>query len=229
MSFKILLLGDFQWNFNKGEYVARPTGISVLADIFASGLEKLGCEVTRHNLWTIYQTGSFDAVLAVSWWGDALNLVAIPQHYGFNKVFPMVITDGFIPESYAKILSNATKVLATSNYTKDIMIRDGIPKDKIDVILEAIDTELFKPEDSMILSLKEGMLTSNKKITIMWHFWHGGDLEIAEIIDPIVEQFDNVQFIGKIQYELTKEHIKEFKSKIKHLEKVKLIDLQVPY
>jgi starch synthase len=127
------------------------------AKALAKGLSQLNIdnELIRYTenfsegLITKYQPTT---VIGVGSWHSYPELVSTPQKMGFH-VMPWFVSDDKV-ESFIKELNQLDFFLTTSNYCKNIFVRDGINEKKIKVVHEAVDPDFWKPiHDSRFLDL----------------------------------------------------------------------------
>jgi glycosyltransferase involved in cell wall biosynthesis len=139
---KILLLYD---------YPATPGGLSTQGALLHKGLLEQGIEIYGVHLESAqekewyYRWFKPDVVIGVGYWGYTPHLVLHPQHFGFLPV-PWLVADGYIA-NYQEILNALPLILVTSEWVKEMYIRDGIKGDNIEVLPVGCDTDLFVPYD----------------------------------------------------------------------------------
>jgi len=78
-----------------------------------------------------------DVVVGVGFWGHIPNLVLHPQKFGMKAV-PWLVADGYIAE-HRDVLNALPLILVTSNWVKEVYVRDGIKGDNI-VVLPVVVT-----------------------------------------------------------------------------------------
>ena len=65
-----------------------------------------------------------DVVVGIGYWGHTPHLVLHPQRYGVQPV-PWLVADGYMA-NYQEVLNALPLILVTSNWVKEIYVRDGI-------------------------------------------------------------------------------------------------------
>lgn len=133
------------------EYPPVPAGLSTQGELLQRGLEEIGVEVYGVHLeaaqekeW-YYRWFAPDVAVGVGYWGYAPNLLIHPRDRGVQPV-PWLVADGYIA-GFRDDLNNLPLILVTSNWVKEVYMRDGINGDIIDVLPVGCDTEAFIPRD----------------------------------------------------------------------------------
>jgi starch synthase len=162
---KVLLLYD---------YPASPAGLATQGELLYKGLQQLGVDVYPVNFespqekeW-YYRWFEPEVVVGVGYWGHAQHLVLHPQRYGALPV-PWLVADGYVG-SYHEILNSLPLILVTSNWVKEMYIRDGINGDNIEVLPVGCDTDSFIPRDQndlKITTVRESFGISQDQIMIL--------------------------------------------------------------
>ena len=139
---KILVLYDFP---------PSPAGLATQADLLYKGLLDMGVdaqavhfESAQEKEW-YYRWFEPDVVIGVGYWGHTPHLVLHPQRYGILPV-PWLVADGYVA-NYRDILNALPLILVTSNWVKEVYIRDGIKPEIIEVVPVGCDTTSFIPRD----------------------------------------------------------------------------------
>jgi alpha-maltose-1-phosphate synthase len=95
-------------------------------------------------------------------------LVLHPQRYGVQPV-PWLVADGYIA-NYQEVLNALPLILVTSNWVKEMYVRDGIDGEKIEVLPVGCDTDSFKPydkNDPKILAVRQALGVSSDQLMIL--------------------------------------------------------------
>jgi alpha-maltose-1-phosphate synthase len=109
-----------------------------------------------------------DVVVGVGYWGHTPHLVLHPQRYGVQAV-PWLVADGFIA-NYQDVLNSLPLILVTSNWVKEMYVRDGINADIIEVLPVGCDTDAFNiydRYDPKILAVRESLGISPDQLMIL--------------------------------------------------------------
>jgi glycosyltransferase involved in cell wall biosynthesis len=82
---------------------------------------------------------------------------------------PWLVADGYIA-NYQEVLNALPLILVTSNWVKEMYVRDGINGDKIEVLPVGCDTDAFIPyskDDPKILAVREALGISSDQQMIL--------------------------------------------------------------
>jgi glycosyltransferase involved in cell wall biosynthesis len=133
------------------DYPASPAGLATQGELLYKGLQQMGVDVYPVNFespqekeW-YYRWFEPEVVVGVGYWGHTQHLVLHPQRYGALPV-PWLVADGYVG-SYHEILNSLPLILVTSNWVKEMYIRDGINGDNIEVLPVGCDTDSFISRD----------------------------------------------------------------------------------
>jgi alpha-maltose-1-phosphate synthase len=156
------------------DYPPSPGGLATQGDLLYKGLLELGVdahavhfESAQEKEW-YYRWFKPDVVVGVGYWGHTPQLVLHPQRYGIQPV-PWLVADGYIA-NYQEVLNALPLILVTSNWVKEMYIRDGISGDKIEVLPVGCNTDTFKPydkNDQKILAVRESLGVSPDQLMIL--------------------------------------------------------------
>lgn len=156
------------------DYPPSPGGLSTQGDLLYKGLRQMGIDVhavhfesAQEKEW-YYRWFEPDVVVGVGYWGHTPQLVLHPQRYGIQPV-PWLVADGYIA-NYQEVLNELPLILVTSNWVKEMYVRDGISGDKIEVLPVGCDTDSFVPfdrNDPKILAVREALGISPDQLMIL--------------------------------------------------------------
>jgi starch synthase len=156
------------------DYPPSPGGLATQGDLLFRGLHEMGIDVhavhfesAQEKEW-YYRWFEPDVVVGVGYWGHVPHLVLHPLRYGVQPV-PWLVADGYIA-NYQEVLNTLPLILVTSNWVKEMYVRDGINGDKIEVLPVGCDTDSFKPmdkNDKKILAVREALGISPEQIMIL--------------------------------------------------------------
>ncbi|MDB5006155.1 MAG: glycosyltransferase [Mucilaginibacter sp.] len=152
---KVLLLYD---------YPASPSGLATQGELLYRGLLEMGVDAYAVNSespqekeW-YYRWFKPDVVVGIGYWGHTPELILHPQKYNIQPV-PWLVADGYIA-NYQDVLNKLPLILVTSNWVKEMYVRDGISGDNIEVLPVGCDTDSFIPrqkDDPQILAIRESL------------------------------------------------------------------------
>jgi glycosyltransferase involved in cell wall biosynthesis len=137
---KILVLFD---------YPAPPGGLATQGDLLLRGLLELGVDARAAHLDSALEKewnyGWFkpDAVVGIGYWGMTPQLVLHAQAHGVLAI-PWLVANGYVI-NHRETLSNLPLMLVTSQWVKEVYMRDGICGDNIEVLPVGCDTTTFLP------------------------------------------------------------------------------------
>jgi starch synthase len=134
------------------DYPPSPGGLATQGDLLFKGLLALGVdahavhfESAQEKEW-YYRWFGPDLVLGVGYWGHTPHLVFHPQRYGVQPV-PWLVADGYMA-NYREVLNALPLILVTSNWVKEVYVRDGLDEGKIEVLPVGCDTDSFCPRET---------------------------------------------------------------------------------
>lgn len=156
------------------DYPPSPGGLATQGDLLYKGLSELGVDVHAVHLESAqekewyYRWFEPDVVVGVGYWGHTPQVVLHPQRYGVLAV-PWLVADGYIA-NYQEVLNDLPLILVTSNWVKQMYMRDGINGDKIEVLPVGCDTDSFIPfekNDPKILAVRESLGIAPDQLMIL--------------------------------------------------------------
>lgn len=156
------------------EYPPTPGGLATQGDLLYKGLMELGVDVhavhfesAQEKEW-YYRWFKPDVVVGVGYWGYTPHLILHPLRYGVQPV-PWLVADGYIA-NYQEVLNALPLILVTSNWVKEMYVRDGINGDKIEVLPVGCDTDAFRPyskNDPKIIAVREALGVAPDQLMIL--------------------------------------------------------------
>ncbi len=156
------------------DYPPSPGGLATQGDLLFRGLRELGVdahavhfESAQEKEW-YYRWFEPDVVVGVGYWGHTPQLVLHPQRYGVMPV-PWLVADGYIA-NFQEVLNELPLILVTSNWVKEMYVRDGIKADNIEVLPVGCDTTSFIPfdkEDPKIVAVRKSLGISPDQLMIL--------------------------------------------------------------
>lgn len=162
---KVLLLYD---------YPASPSGLATQGDLLYKGLLEIGvdaysvnCESPQEKEW-YYNWFKPDVVVGIGYWGHTPELILHPQKFGVQPV-PWLVADGYIA-NYQDVLNKLPLILVTSNWVKEMYVRDGIDGANIEVLPVGCDTDAFLPlskDDPKVAAIRESLGVAPDELMIL--------------------------------------------------------------
>lgn len=133
-----------------------------------------------------------------TWKGEAIATKQdSPKELNVNET--AMLRFNFVLRSYEKkLMKRSDALIAVSKYTvKELTELYNIPKEKIHVIYNGVDTEKFKPRINRTELRREFSLEENKKIVLfVGRLYHRKGLEILlQSIPQVIDEFSNVRFV----------------------------------
>jgi glycosyltransferase involved in cell wall biosynthesis len=156
------------------DYPASPGGLATQGDLLYRGLKELGVDVypvnsesAQEKEW-YYRWFQPDVVVGIGYWGHTPHLVLHPQRYGVLPV-PWLVADGYLA-NYNEVLNSLPLILTTSQWVKDVYVRDGLDPENIEVLPVGCDTDSFVPRDMSdpkVVCVREALGISPEQLMIL--------------------------------------------------------------
>jgi len=196
---KVLLLYD---------YPPPPAGLATQGDLLYKGLLELGVEAYAAHFesntekeW-YYRWFKPDVVVGIGYWGYTPQLVLHPQQFNIQPV-PWLVADGYIA-NYREVLNTLPLILVTSNWVKEVYIRDGIKGDQIEVLPVGCDTDMFQPhekDDPKVKSVRDALGVFPEQLMILTVGGDGaskGAQEVLHALEMIDREAPNWKYVCKV-------------------------------
>jgi starch synthase len=152
---KVLLLYD---------YPPSPSGLATQGDLLYKGLLEIGVDAYAAHWESALEKDWYyrwfrpDIVVGIGYWGHTPQLILHPRQHGLLAV-PWLVADGYIA-NYQETLNALPLILVTSNWVKEMYMRDGIKGDNIEILPVGCNTDSFipyAPEDPKIIAVRESL------------------------------------------------------------------------
>lgn len=190
------------------DYPPAPGGLSTQGDLLYKGLIDLGVDVhavhfqsSKEKEW-YYRWFKPDVAVGIGYWGYTPDLVIHTQKYGILAV-PWLVADGYIA-NHQQVLNSLPLILVTSNWVKEMYVRDGINSNIIEVLPVGCDTDSFIPvnaNDFKIRIVRESLGISPEQLMILTV---GGDAaskgaqEVMHALALIKDEVPDWRYVCKV-------------------------------
>ena len=174
------------------EYPAPAAGLALQGELLCRGLREMGVDVYPVHLesslekeW-YYRWFQPDVVVGVGFWGHIPNLVLHPQKFGMKAV-PWLVADGYIAE-HRDVLNALPLIMVTSNWVKEVYVRDGIRGDNIVVLPVGFDTDRYAPhsrDNFKVKAIREGLGISEDQLMILTAGGDGASKGAQEVMQAL--------------------------------------------
>jgi glycosyltransferase involved in cell wall biosynthesis len=143
-----------------------------------------------------------DVVVGIGYWGYTPEIILHPQKYDLQPV-PWLVADGYIA-NYQNVLNELPLILVTSNWVKEMYVRDSIDATNIEVLPVGCDTESFVPfgkDDPKITAVRESLGISPDELMILTV---GGDAaskgaqEVMQALAMIKDKVPDWKYVCKV-------------------------------
>lgn len=79
---------------------------------------------------------------------EAAGIVAVKTRQKYNLDIPIVYTaHGVLPAKVKDIINQVDKIIAVSNFSREVAIKEGFSANKIEVVYNGVDIDKFKPHE----------------------------------------------------------------------------------
>jgi alpha-maltose-1-phosphate synthase len=96
--------------------------------------------------------------VGIGFWGDVPDIVLHPRRFGIRSV-PWLVADGYVA-NYRAVLDGMPLVLVTSDWVREVLVRDGIRGDHTVTLPVGCDTDGFiprNPDDPKVRAVRDSL------------------------------------------------------------------------
>lgn len=190
------------------DYPPPPGGLATQGDLLYQGLKAIGVDARAAHVESAiekewyYKWFKPDVVVGVGYWGMTPDLVLHAQQFGILPV-PWLVADGYIA-NYRDVLSALPLLLVTSNWVKEVYVRDGVRGDNIVVLPVGCETDTFIPyglDEPKVRAVREILGVEEDQLMILTV---GGDAaskgarEVMEALASLREEVPDWRYVCKV-------------------------------
>jgi glycosyltransferase involved in cell wall biosynthesis len=190
------------------DYPPPPGGLATQGDLLFQGLKAIGVDTHAAHVESALEKEWYfkwfkpDVVVGVGYWGMTPDLVLHAQQFGILPV-PWLVADGYIA-NYRDVLSALPLILVTSNWVKQVYVRDGVRGDNIEVLPVGCETDTFIPHRRdepkvkavrEILGVEEGHLMI---LTVGGDAASKGAREVMEALASLKDEVPDWRYVCKV-------------------------------
>lgn len=189
------------------EYPPTASGLATQGDLLYRGLQEMGVDTHAVHFeselekeW-YYRWFRPDMAVGIGYWGYSPQLISNPKRFGVHPV-PWLVADGYIA-NYREELNSLPLILVTSNWVREVYIRDGIRPEIIEVLPVGCDIDTFIPRpaaDPAVAAIREALGIKPDQLMILTI---GGDTaskggrEVMEALARIDSQVPDWRYVCK--------------------------------
>lgn len=189
-------------------YPPQPDAFSTQGDSLYRGLQELGVDVRAAHFESAMEKEWYyrwfrpDVVIGVGYWGYTPHLILHPQRFGALPV-PWLVADGYIA-NYRDVLNALPLILVTSQWVKDVYVRDGIRQEILEVLPVGCDTQAFiprEPDDPQVCAVREMLGVRPDQLLILTMGGDGaskGTREVMKALALIRDQVPDWKYVCKV-------------------------------
>lgn len=190
------------------DYPPTPGGLATQGDLLYRGLLENGVDTHAVHIESMLEKEWYyhwfkpDVVVGIGYWGHVPQLVQHPMKFGLRGV-PWLVADGYIA-NYQQVLNALPLILVTSNWVKEMYVRDGICGDHIEVLPVGCDTDNFRPfaaDDPKILAVRQTLGIDDGQqfiLTIGGDAASKGGREVMEALALAGDQLPDWKYVCKV-------------------------------
>lgn len=190
------------------DYPSSPSGLATQGDLLYKGLTELGIDAHAVHFQSemekewYYRWFKPDLVVGTGYWGHLPDLVLHPRKHGINAL-PWLVADGYVA-NHQELLNTLPLILVTSNWVKEMYVRDGIHANLIEVLPVGCETDRFvplSPRDPKVRAVREllGILPEQLMIlTVGGDAASKGGQEVMQALARINPQVPDWKYVCKV-------------------------------